>query len=55
MDKLSVEFEESELIELVQGNLLTDMKDRLLFEEIYSINHLRRLVHRREHFLQEAG
>jgi len=55
MDRLSVSFAEDELVEMVQGNLLIDMKERLLFENISSISELRHLVHKREHFLREVG
>jgi len=55
IDKLSVTFGEDELVEMIQGNLLTEMKDRLLFEKVSSISELRRLVQKRENFLKDLG
>jgi len=33
IDKLSVTFGKDELVEVIQGNLVTEMKDRLLFKK----------------------
>jgi len=55
IDKLSVTFGEDELVEMIQGNLLTEMKDRLLFEKVSSISELRQLVQKRENFLKDLG
>jgi len=55
IDTLSVTFREDELVEMIQGNLLTEMKDRLLFEKVSSISELRRLVQKRENFLKDPG
>jgi len=51
MSRLSVSFAEDELVEMIQGNLLIDMKERILFEKISYISELRRLAKKREHFL----
>jgi len=40
---------------MIQGNLLAETRDRLLFEKVSSISELRRLLHKRENFLKDLG
>jgi len=53
MDRLHARIEETELVEIVRNNLLAEIKDKLLFEEIFSIAQLRRLVQKHENFLRK--
>ena len=51
LDKLSTPIPESDLVEILTRNLRPEIRHELLYIPIYSIAHLRKLVHMREHLM----
>jgi len=55
IDKASIKVEEEELCEILKNNLLPDTREKLLYQPVHSVGHLRRLVHMSENLLQEIS
>lgn len=53
MDRLPSPLSEMELIEILTRNLRPEIRQELLYIPVHSISHLRKLVHRRETFLND--
>lgn len=53
VDRLSSPIQESELVEIITRNLLPGIRQDLLYLQIESISHLRKLVQKRENFLND--
>jgi len=42
IDKASIKIEEEELCEILKNNLLPDTREKLLYQPVHSVGHLRR-------------
>lgn len=53
LDRLPRPIPERELVDLLMRNLRPEVRQDLLYVSVHSINHLRQLVQKREHFLND--
>lgn len=53
IDKASIRVEEEELVEILKSNLLPETRQKLLYQPVHSVGHLRRLVQMSENLSLE--
>ncbi|XP_067635455.1 uncharacterized protein [Eurosta solidaginis] len=54
-DKSSVQMDEEEVMEILKNNLLTETREKLLYQPVHSVGHLRRLVQMSENLTKELS
>lgn len=55
IDKASIRVEDEELVEILKSNLLPETRQKLLFQPVHSVGHLRRLVQMSENLAYEIS
>lgn len=55
IDKSSIKIAEEELVEILKNNLLPDTRQKLLYQPVHSVGHLRRLVQMNENLAYELN
>ncbi|XP_039233794.1 uncharacterized protein LOC120322428 [Drosophila yakuba] len=55
IDKASIKIEEEEFIEILKNNLLPETRQKLLYQPVHSVGHLRRLVQMSENLSHEIS
>lgn len=55
IDKASIRVEEEELVEILKSNLLPETRQKILYQPVHSVGHLRRLVQMSENLSFEIS
>lgn len=55
IDKSSVQMDEEEIMEILKNNLLPETREKLLYQPVQSVGHLRRLVQMSENLTKEIS